>query len=83
MIKRKYSKGQTSLLVVVKGFIRLGYTTEFARTRGKERGYVCFQKYIPNNDWDIWVTVIDGKAFALKRIVGGNDFLDSGSGSTL
>ena len=48
MIKRKYSKGQTSLLVVVKGFIRLGYTTEFARTRGKERGYVCFQKYIPN-----------------------------------
>ena len=68
---------------MVKGIIRLGYTTEFSRISGKERGYVYFQDFIPDNDHDIRVVVIGDKAFAIKRMVRENDFRASGSGSIL
>ena len=80
---RKFKKGQTSLFDVVKGFIRLGYTTEFSRISGKERGYIYFQDFIPDNGFDIRVIVIADKAFAMKRLVRKNDFRASGSGSFL
>ena len=80
---RKFKKGQTSLFDVAKGIIRLGYTTEFARVSGKERGYIYFQDFIPDNDHDIRVVVIDNKAFAIKRLVREDDFRASGSGSIL
>ena len=80
---RKYRKGKTTLFDVVKGIIRLGYTTEFSRIRGKETGYIYFQNFIPNNDSDIRVIVIDQKAFAIKRMVRENDFRASGSGTIL
>ncbi|MCD4724678.1 MAG: hypothetical protein K8R63_07520, partial [Bacteroidales bacterium] len=71
---RKFKKGQSSLFDVLKGIIRLGYTTEFSRISGKERGYVYFQDFIPDNDHDIRVVVIGNKAFAIKRMVRENDF---------
>lgn len=47
----------------------------------KESGYVYFQDYIPNNDSDTRVVVINGKyAAAEKRFVRKNDFRASGSG---
>lgn len=80
---RKYRLGKTSLLDVVKGAIRLGFHPPFAKVAGRERGYVYFQKFIPGNDHDIRVIVIDGKAFAIKRLVRGGDFRASGSGNIL
>lgn len=80
---RKFKKGQTSIFDVAKGIIRLGYTTEFSRISGKERGYVYFQDFIPDNDHDIRVVVIGDQAFAIKRMVRENDFRASGSGSIL
>ena len=50
---------------------------------GREKGYVYFQEFIPGNEYDIRVIVIDGKAFAIKRLVRENDFRASGSGSIL
>ncbi|MBN2693524.1 hypothetical protein JXR93_02580 [bacterium] len=47
---------------------------------GKERGYVYFQDFIPNNRFDIRVIVIGDKAFAIKRVCRENDFRASGSG---
>jgi hypothetical protein len=46
----------------------------------KEKGYVYFQDFIPNNNFDIRVIVIDNKAFAVKRYVRKKDFRASGSG---
>jgi len=46
-----------------------------------ERGYVLFQKFLPNNDFDTRVTVIGGRAFAYRRFVRKNDFRASGSGN--
>lgn len=79
----KYRKGKTTGTDVLKGVARLGYTTEFASIAGRERGYIYFQEFIPGNDYDIRVIVIDGKAFAIKRLVRENDFRASGSGSVL
>lgn len=77
---RKYKLGKTGLIDLVKGLIRLGYTTKFAKVIGNEKGYIYFQDFIANNDHDIRVNVVDGKAFAVKRGVRKNDFRASGSG---
>ena len=68
---------------VMKGIIRLGHTTEYARVAGREIGYVYFQDFVPDNDHDIRVVVIGDKAFAIKRMVRVNDFRASGSGHIL
>ncbi len=77
---RKFRIGKSSLWEVVKGAIRLVYTTEYARVSGREIGYVYFQDFIPDNKYDIRIIVIGDKAFALKRMVRENDFRASGSG---
>jgi glutathione synthase/RimK-type ligase-like ATP-grasp enzyme len=80
---RKYRLGKAAFFDVLKGLIRLVHQPEYARTRGNERGYVYFQDFIPDNDSDTRIIVIDGKAFGIKRKVRENDFRASGSGSIL
>lgn len=80
---RKFKHGKTSFGNVAKGFIRLFYTTEFAKVAGREKGYIYFQEFIENNDCDIRIIVVDEKAFAIKRMVRENDFRASGSGTIL
>lgn len=46
-----------------------------------QKGYVYFQDFIENNDFDIRVVVIANRAFAIKRMVRKNDFRASGSGN--
>jgi len=77
---RKFRLGKATMYDVFKGVVRLGYPTEFAKVIGNERGYIYFQDFIPDNDHDIRVNVVDGKAFAVKRRVRENDFRASGSG---
>jgi glutathione synthase/RimK-type ligase-like ATP-grasp enzyme len=79
----QYRAGKDTLLGVVKGFGRLFVTTEFAKLQSKEKGYVYFQEFIPNNNFDIRVIVIGEKAFALKRMTRENDFRASGSGNII
>jgi glutathione synthase/RimK-type ligase-like ATP-grasp enzyme len=80
---RKYRLGKSTFLNVVKGIIRLVYTTDYARVTGKEIGYIYFQEFIPENSFDIRVIVVGNKAFAIKRMVRKNDFRASGSGFIL
>jgi glutathione synthase/RimK-type ligase-like ATP-grasp enzyme len=77
---KKYKLGIVSFNEVLKGFIRLFYSPSFSKHGGREVGYVYFQVYIPNNDSDICIVIIDGKAFGLKRYERENDFRASGSG---
>lgn len=79
----KYKLGKVSLNALVRSFARVFVKTEFAKIHGKEIGYIYYQDYIPDNDSDIRVIVIGGKAFALKRMVRENDFRASGSGKIL
>lgn len=78
---RKYKLGKESLLGLLKGVIRIFIGTPFTRMSSKEKGYVYFQDFMPNNKFDQRIIVIGDKAFALKRMVRENDFRASGSGS--
>ena len=77
---RKYKLGDTDFYDIFKGLLRFYKEPEFSKTIGYERGYVYFQDFIPNNDFDIRVIVIGKRAFALKRMVRKGDFRASGSG---
>jgi hypothetical protein len=60
-----------------------GLVSRFRRARhlmGREKGYVLFQKFIPNNRYDTRVTVVGDRAWAFTRDVRRGDFRASGSG---
>lgn len=80
---RKYKLRKTNLWDVIKGTLRLVYTTKYSRVTGREMGYVYFQDFIPDNDHDIRVIVVGDKAFGIKRMVRENDFRASGSGTIM
>ncbi len=76
----RYRNGQSSVMDILKGVIRLIIKPDFAKIVGRERGYLYFQKYLANNDFDTRVIVIGDKAFAIRRYVRKGDFRASGSG---
>lgn len=78
---RRFSEGKDNVLGIIKGIGRLFIPTEFAKMYSREKGYVYFQEFIPNNSFDIRVIVINNKAFAIKRYTRKNDFRASGSGN--
>lgn len=65
---------------LLKGVAHVFLEPRYSEVVGKERGYVYFQDFIPHNDHDIRIIVIDNKAFAIKRLVRTHDFRASGSG---
>ena len=77
---RKWRLGKTDAFDIFKGIIRFVKPPRYAQVMGNEMNYLYFQEFLPNNDSDIRIIVIDGKAFALKRMVRANDFRASGSG---
>lgn len=77
---RKVKEGKDSWLGILKGLGRLLIPTEYARQKQREKGYIYFQEFIPGNDSDTRIIVIDRKAYALKRYVRKGDFRASGSG---
>ena len=77
---RKWKLGKTDFTDVIKGTVRLVNPPRYAKVMGNEINYLYFQEFLPNNDSDTRIIVIDGKAFALKRMVRKNDFRASGSG---
>jgi glutathione synthase/RimK-type ligase-like ATP-grasp enzyme len=85
-IKERYrliTIGKGSMLSLFKGMARLFISSDFAKIHGREKGYIYFQDYLPNNDSDTRIIVIGDKAFGIKRLVRKGDFRASGSGSLL
>jgi glutathione synthase/RimK-type ligase-like ATP-grasp enzyme len=80
---RKVIEGKDPFIGILKGLCRLLISTEFAKMHGREKGYVYFQEFLPNNNFDIRVTLVGDKAFAAKRLNRKNDFRASGSGNVL
>lgn len=82
-IKENYRKlkiGKAKPFDLLKAIAHLCVPLTLEKAIGRERGYVYFQEFIPNNTFDIRVIVVHNKAFAIKRNVRKNDFRASGSG---
>lgn len=77
---RKYNLGSVKFKEILKAIAHIFIPLNLEKSQGRERGYVYFQDFIPNNKFDIRVIVIANKAFAIKRNVRENDFRASGSG---
>lgn len=80
---RKFKKGKDSLFGLVKGIGRLFIPKEFAKMHGREKGYVYFQEFIPDLNFDIRIQVIGNRIIGLKRYVREGDFRASGSGNVV
>ncbi len=80
----KYRKGVISFLTLLKTFTSLYILpNQYVKMANNEKGYIYYQDFIPNNDFDIRIIIIDNKAFAIKRMVREEDFRASGSGVIL
>lgn len=78
---KNFKSGKESFVGVLKGIVRLFIGNKYSNMVPKEKGYVYFQDFIPNNKFDIRVIVVGEKAFAFKRLVRKNDFRASGGGN--
>ena len=76
---RLYRLGQTDIYDCVKGLARFMVPTYYCRIRGRDKGYVYFQDFIPDNGYDIRVSYVFNKCFAFRRVVRPSDFRASGS----
>lgn len=77
---RRYQTNQGSIKEIMKALAHFIIKTPLQRSVGNEIGYAYFQDFIPDNNFDIRVIVIDNKAFAIKRYCRDKDFRASGSG---
>jgi len=73
----------SSLIGLSKGFVRLFIPSSYEKKTNREKNYIYFQNYVPNNNFDIRVHVIGNRAVAVKRFVRKNDFRASGSGKII
>lgn len=76
---RKRKLGESTLLDIFTRILRIFFNSEIQKFSNREKGYLYFQEFIANNDSDIRLVVVDGKAFGEKRFVRENDFRASGS----
>lgn len=78
---RKLSNHQLSFINYSKMIVwYLLFGNSLSKMHGKEKGYVYFQDFIPQNDFDVRIVIVDSKAFAIKRMCRKDDFRASGSG---
>lgn len=76
----KRDRNFDSIIKLINGFIRIIFPKKKQNLLGKEKGYVLFQEFIPNNKFDDRIIVIGNRIIAVRRYVRNNDFRASGSG---
>jgi glutathione synthase/RimK-type ligase-like ATP-grasp enzyme len=76
----KRDKNIKALIHVIKGIIKYAYLAKDESLLPRQKGYVYFQNFIPNNDFDDRIIVIGDKAIAIRRHNRYGDFRASGSG---
>lgn len=76
----KRDKNLNAIGGVIKGFARMFIRTKSERSLPKEKGYIYFQDFIPNNQYDTRIVVIGDRCFGGIRFCRKGDFRASGSG---
>jgi glutathione synthase/RimK-type ligase-like ATP-grasp enzyme len=78
--KFKRDKTFRRFLGIINGLRILLMGSNSENILAKEKGYVYFQEFLPNNDFDTRVQVIGNRAFFVRRFNRTGDFKASGSG---
>lgn len=76
----KRDRNFPAVIGLIKSIGRIFVPTELEYFLGKDKGYVYFQDFIPQNTYDIRIITIGDRAFGIKRMVRKDDFRASGSG---
>lgn len=76
---REFKKTK-KVLPFIKSLVKFVLVPKNQEMLGKQKGYVYFQDFVPNNTYDIRLIVIGGKyVYGMKRMNRANDFRASGS----
>lgn len=76
----KRDKNMQAVRGVLSGFARIFIPTEVERFSYNEKGYIYFQDFIPDNNFDTRLIVIGDRCFSERRYCRKGDFRASGSG---
>lgn len=80
LYKLRKSPNTKNIFYVLKGLVRYFIPTETEIFSIYHKGYIYFQNFIPNNNYDTRVEVIGNRCTAIRRYNRKNDFRTSGSG---
>ncbi|NOU18354.1 MAG: hypothetical protein HOO91_12430 [Bacteroidales bacterium] len=80
LIKLFRYKNKRSFINVIKSTYRLFIPKFDEKIIHREIGYVMFQEFLPNNDFDTRIIVLGNRCFGIRRYNRKNDFRASGSG---
>jgi len=69
-----------NFIALIKSILRIFIPTEIEKFSLRQKGYVYFQDFIPNNSYDTRIEVIGNHCTAVRRYNRKNDFRASGSG---
>ena len=73
-------KNFSAFKMVITGFARIFIPNEVERFSHNEKGYIYFQDFIPENDFDTRLVVVGNRCFGVRRFCRKGDFRASGSG---
>lgn len=77
----KRDKNKAAIISFIKGIGRLIIPSTFEKMHGTEKGYVYFQDFMPENDYDTRLIVVGNRCFGIRRYNRKGDFRASGSGA--
>jgi len=80
---RRYRMGKVAFKEVLKSILHIIYPVQLEKSKGREKGYVYFQKFIPGCNYDIRVQLVGERIWAMIRPTRKNDFRASGSGKII
>lgn len=78
LIKKRKDVG--SVLRLLGSLLRCVFPSRKERLSPRQIGYVYFQDFIPNNDWDTRLVVVGKRCVGVRRYCRDGDFRASGSG---
>lgn len=80
LINFKSYKSYKSFVDLIRIIYRILFPKSNEKFINNEKGYVLFQEFLPNNDFDTRTIIVGNKCFAIRRYNRIDDFRASGSG---
>lgn len=79
--KLRRDQDMMALKLFIGGLARFFIPTELEKVSPREKGYIYFQDFIPDNEYDTRLVIVGNRCFGYRRFTRKGDFRASGSGS--